>query len=214
MNDLANLYIQIGNFEKARHLLHDSLAIHLQFYDETNANSSWLLYNLGVVNGKLGNVLEGINYLNKSYTNHLAYYQNDYVIKRDLVELANLYIDIGQYDQAETILKQAIPEYIKQFGGAHHKVAKVYNYLARLYLFKNKNDDAMNYIRKSVAILKKEQHPELYISYEYIAEYYLKNFNVNNALKYIINAEKVLHKHYPSNSDLISRIQELKDKTV
>jgi len=81
-------------------------------------------------------------------------------------------------------------------------------------LFKNQNDEAMNYIRKSVAILKKEQHPELYISYEYIAEYYLKNFNVNNALKYITNAEKVLHQHYPSNSDLISRIQELKDKTV
>lgn len=212
--DLAHLYIHTGNYHKARQLLADSKKIHDNFFDEQSPNSSWLIFNLGLLYGKMGMIHEGIEYLNKSYANHLEHHANDYVTKRDLVELASLYADVGNYDKAKSLLDKSIEEYKKQFGASHNKVAELYNKYAQVCLGNSELERALDFIRKSLAIFKKNNHPQSYISYENLADYYLKNYNNQAAIRYLEKAEQILRAHYPIDSELTKNIIEKKKKIL
>lgn len=214
LNDLSHLYIFTGNYSKAEQLLTKSKKIHDSFFDKQSPNNSWLIFNLGLLHGRMGEVQQAIEYLNQSYANHLEYHANDYVTKRDLVELASLYADVGNYGKAKALLDKSVDEYKNQFGGSHNKVAELYNKYARVHLGSDEPEKALDFIRKSLAIFKKNNHPQIYISYENLADYYLKNYNNQGAIRYLEKAEKILRTHYPIDSEITKNIIAKKNKIL
>src|SRR5688572_20920096 len=72
--------------------------------------------------------------------------------------LATLYVDRGDLDQAEQLLQQAVR--VSESSNLAHELAQAYGHLGNIWRIKGKLDDAENLVRKSLTINERIGHVE------------------------------------------------------
>ncbi len=152
-------YINYNNNNPKQALIHFERA--LRHYKQLNdKQGEAIVYNnMGATYNKNGDSDQAIDY-----------YKLSIKLKIDLKDnegIANTYSNMGiiyfkrkEYSQATDYLKKSIP-YYKKLPKITSALAQCYLNLVKCYLALDQDDDAVNYQKKAVAILRKINHPNL-----------------------------------------------------
>ena len=137
-DDLGGLYINIGRYSDATKLLTESL------YEKTNqfGSSSRHLNNTLVLNARLnlikGDYTEAEQQARKASTIAISTFkENSSKVVPSMLQLADVYTTIGDYEKAETLLKRAIEIQKEKFGPEHVDVGKSTSKLALVYFYQD-----------------------------------------------------------------------------
>jgi len=127
-------YRELGNYNKAKKLLEDSLRIYTEFHQENDIEAAWILMHLGNVYREFKDYEKAKKVLLKS----ISIYKNcagksKSLITWSLVHLGDVYRTLGDYKLASKFYEEALNINIKTFGYDHVRTAWTAVYLAKSY---------------------------------------------------------------------------------
>ncbi|MGR0480328.1 MAG: tetratricopeptide repeat protein [Candidatus Electronema sp. V4] len=115
-------------------------------------------------------------------------------------DLAVVYIDMGRYAEAESLLKDDLLIKEKALGKEHPKVATVLNNLAGLYKAQGKYAEAEPLYKRSLEIWEKalgKEHPHVAAALNNLAGLYYKQEKYQEAAEMFERAIAVMKKKFP-----------------
>lgn len=163
LNNLANLYREMGNYAAALTLYKEALAIRKEVLGEKHPDYALSLNNLAVSCHQMGN-----------YAAALPLYKEALAINKEVLgekhpeyasslnNLAVLYLNMGNYAAALPLYKEALAIYKEVLGDRHHDYAGFLNNLANLYKDMGNYTAALSLHKEALAICKEvlgEKHP-------------------------------------------------------
>ena len=177
LTTLGDLYDSIGEYEKAKDLLRESLIINKEHL-KNDREMGWTLALLGTIHRKMGNFKEAINTLQESLEIYKKYGSEDHFRKGwALIHLGNTYADIGEYEKAKDLIEQGVEIYKKYSPEDHIDVAWAKVYLGNIYLLMGDYKRAKDILEHSILIYRKtfsENHGGLLRTSRYLANVYIK----------------------------------------
>ncbi len=193
VNNLANIYTRIHDYQQAENLYQESLDIKLKYFGEYSQESVLGYNNLGWVNLKQANYEKALNYLtqaiaiaeNVNIDKSLSIYQHL------LCNLGNTYTKLNQYDLAKVNLLESLTTREKNNSPELHES---YHSLAILYSATNDNDLAKSYFIKTLNLKEKLFGKNNYHTKETLTDYaiFLRKTNQNaNALSIEKQAQSI-----------------------
>ncbi|SNT15863.1 Tetratricopeptide repeat-containing protein [Ekhidna lutea] len=138
-DDLGGLYTNIGRYSDATELLTESLKDKTDQFGVTSRHLNQTL----VLNARLnlikGDYTEAEHQARKANTIAITIFgDNSSKIVPSMLQLADVYTTIGDYDKAESLLKNAIRIQKEKFGPEHVDVGKSTSKLALVYFYQDK----------------------------------------------------------------------------
>jgi len=127
-------YRELGNYNKAKKLLEDSLRIYTDSHQENGIEAAWVLMHLGNVYREFKDYEKAKKVLLESisiYKNCSG--KNKSLITWSLVHLGDVYRTLGDYKLASKFYEEALNINIKKFGYDHVRTAWTAVYLAKSY---------------------------------------------------------------------------------
>lgn len=178
INNVSLIYRVKNDFSKALHYLNLSLQLKKEINDQTGVLYS--LSNLGIIYQNMGDCKKAISYADSSY--QLAIQLNStYDIGTSITNIGEAYRCDGNYKKAIEYFDQAEQFLLK--SDDLNTLAFCYKGKAESYIKINKNDIALDYLKKSNEIAIKIGRREL-ISENYLSLYliYKEQLNFQEAL--------------------------------
>lgn len=211
----------LGDYEKARMLLEQSLAIYKQ-QSEDYVGVAWVLCYLGNIYKLVGDYEEAKKLIEQSLFIYRKYFSSNHIfVASGLSSLASVYTQVGDYPQAKALLEESLAVYEKNYGKNHIETARVLRMLGEAYCVEGDMETAEDLINKSLLIFQQKKYPESYKSLESLADLYRKralqattegdtkqaqNFN-NQSIRYLKQALIITKDCLPEDSQHIVRIQ-------
>lgn len=149
---LGNFYRNVGDFEKAKTLLTQSLTIYNK--NQNYHRKARALGYLGAVYKDLGDYYTSKNLLTQSLEIYEKHCQNNIGHAYILAQLGNNYMILGDYDKSKSLLEQSLAIYKKQ-SEDYVGVAWVIGYLGVLHMLTGNLDQAQNLLEQSLTITRK-----------------------------------------------------------
>jgi len=198
LNNLAEIYAEIGLYERAIELSNDALQIVTQKKKKKSIISTY--NDVAVMYNKMGNNEQAIEFLNKALNvkrklschKQVFYYRN----------LAVAYHNIEDNEQAIHIIKKALTILENCNKTTHLDVADLYYALGAIYSKTDDDKQAISYFTAAEKILTKkngDKHPNIVLVYASIAETYYKSKNYKQAIKFYYKALNILEDKYGNN---------------
>jgi tetratricopeptide (TPR) repeat protein len=133
-NNLATVYQEMGNYERAQVLGEAALASNLKYFGPNHPNVAASQSNLADVYRKLGNYEKAEDLLESALGSGLMNFGPDHPTVSMLhTKLFTLYSDLGQYEKARVLLEAALIIDKLTFGTDHPFVANKQTNLALVY---------------------------------------------------------------------------------
>jgi len=160
LTSCANLYIKIGQYDKAEEYIRSSLAIIAAIYgeDHTNYYQSWLI---------LGQLLSLSNKTDEAIKGYLTLIDKVSQKENSLMLLSELYTDAAyafgekrQYENELDYLEKALDITIKLLGEKHKKTTTIYNNIGITYADIGDFDAAIKAFLKVLEIEKELLGPD------------------------------------------------------
>ena len=207
-NNIANVYFDQGNYEKALEYYTKSQVINEQVLGKNHPDTATTYNNMANVYHAKENYVRALEYhekacaiyekaLGKGHPYTATTYNN----------MAEVYRAQGNYGKALEYHEKALAIREKVFGKAHPDTATTYNNMANIYYAQGNYGKALEYNEKALAIREKvlgEAHPDTATTYNNIANVYYAQENYGKALEYHEKAlairEKVLGKGHPDTA--------------
>ncbi len=149
-NNLAVVYIQMGEYERARELLEEALASDLKNFGQDHPDVALDKSNLALVYQDLGDYERARDLLEEALASGLKNFGPDHprvAVRKS--NLATVYRALGEYERARDLLKEALATDLKNFGPDHPDVARDQFNLAKVYRDLNDYKKALDLARKA-----------------------------------------------------------------
>lgn len=219
LENMGVVYRCLGDYERARSILEDVL----RFFKKNNPSHmdiAWILENLGVIYREIGDYKKSKSILEESLLVYKQHFNENYVyVGRCLFQLGITYTKLKQYKKARSFLEKSLLIHKNEFGKDHIETARIIREFGHIYLAKGNLESAKKYFYKALLLFEKNNHPDIYMIYEDLADVCLQkreeidiqdkerqNFN-RQAKYYFYQALKVLKSYFPSSSPHEIRIQ-------
>jgi len=202
--DLASLYKDIGNYDKA--LINYTKLVNVDtgifsnkaLFQGTIYNDISLLYEL------MGNYDEALTYYKKALVIYEKILGSEHQFTANIYNnISLLYDTLGNYQKALYYNKKALVIFEKVLGKKHLKTAASYNNIGTLYQTIGNYQKSLSYYKKSLVIREKvlgKEHLKTAISYNNIGGFYMSLGDYLQALYYykkvLLIKEKVLGKEH------------------
>jgi len=148
---LGRAYLVEDRYADAERLLTQAASIEREVWGETNANYSYALLNLAVLEHERENYREAIRLLNTTLDIQLAAFGPDnWEVGGTRYRLGSVYLDTGQYDKAAALLSEADATMRKAFPEGHRYYAYIGAQLARLLEETGRTTDAVGKYREAL----------------------------------------------------------------
>ncbi len=176
---IGEIYSKLGQYDKAKDYLEESLQIHTNKLGEEN-----------------GYVLNDYGKLTELYLNTGAYEKAESLCKKsirltrhiygdsslqlinDMKYLSYIYGEIGDYNSAIAWGQKSVELASRHYGENHYNTSRSYNDLGMTYIHAGRNDEAISYLNKALAIKQKQNaidSSSVMITKYNIANAYLQN---------------------------------------
>ena len=142
---LACLYRDIGEYDKSKKLLEKAIGLSKEYLGE---KEGWMFAQLGSTLRKLGNYKDAKTIIEQSFNLDEKYYSGGN-IKRIISYYANLYRDIGFYEEALELHKKSLAMHIDSFGEDNIRAATLYFNIGYDYLELLEYQKAMKFLEHS-----------------------------------------------------------------
>jgi CHAT domain-containing protein len=206
LNNLAALYIKIGNYDDASPLLVEAVNIDLKVFGDKHPNYAVSLNNLGNLYLIIGNYRDALQLFEEAKNIRLQILGDkhpDYA--NSLNSLARLYSEIGSYKSALPFLEEAKNIRFQVLGKNNPDYATTLNNLALLYGGIGNYKDALPLFEEAINIQLQvlgDTHPDYVISLNNLAACYFDLRNYKAALPLFVEAInktlQVLGKTHPN----------------
>ena len=173
---LANVYSDLGEYEKARDLLQEALKSDLENFGEKHPQVATGKSNLANVYKVLGEYEKARDLLQEALKSDLDNFGGKHptvAIKKS--NLANIYLDLGEYEKARDLLQEALKSDLENFGGKHPKVATRKSNLANVYKGLGEFEKARDLLQEALKSDLEhfgEKHPKVATSQSNLANVY------------------------------------------
>ena len=195
-NNLAGLYLSMGEYQKAEPLYLNALKVVGEEYPSTYNNLAELYRSMGEYQKAESLSLKALKISEKVLGKEHAITAFSYANK------ALLYHNMGEYKKAESLSLKALKIREKVLGEDHPDTATSYNNLAGVYDSMGDYQKAVPLYLKALKIRKKvlgEEHPDTAIIYSNLGDFYYDQGDYKEAYDYMKKAVEVLSKVLPSN---------------
>jgi tetratricopeptide (TPR) repeat protein len=133
-NNLANVYLSLGQYEKARDLLEAALKSDLENFGEKHPTVATRQSNLAIVYLSLGQYEKARDLLEAALKSDLENFGEKHpTVATIQSNLATVYRNLGQYEKARDLLEAALKSAMENFGEKHPKVVTIQSNLANVY---------------------------------------------------------------------------------
>lgn len=177
LTHLGHLYRSLEDYTQARTLIEKGLEIY-EKKGENYIGAAWAMSYLGDIHRALGNFPLAQSYLNKSLAMYEKQFEKTHVYRANVLSYLGLLArDQGNHPQAIQRLQEALKLYEKGYGPAHLKVGRTLCALGTVYLAMNEIAQAEKLLLQSVQLLEKQPYPEVYLSFEALADVYEKKLS-------------------------------------
>ena len=171
-SDLALVYQNLGEYEKARDLLEKALKSDIENFGEKHPNVASKQSNLALVYKDLGEYKKAYDLLENALKSDIENFGEKHPnVATSQSNLANIYKDLGEYEKACDLLEKALKSGIENFGEKHPNVATIQSNLANVYKDLGKNDKAKKLWESALIILKEKlgiNHPHTKLVLEFL----------------------------------------------
>ena len=213
-SDVASVYDDIGNFEKALEYSKKALAIREKVLGTEHPSTAATYNNIALVYKAMGDYANALEYnlkalairekvLGIEHPDTAATYNN----------IADIYQAMGDYDMALEYADMALAIYEKVLGTEHPDTATSYNNIAGVYQERGDYFKALDFYNKALAIREKVlgiEHRDTAATYNNIAVAYQAMGDYPKALDFYNKAlavsEKVLGTEHPSTAATYNNI--------
>lgn len=200
VNNLAELYTNVGRYAEAKDFHFKALDIKLKLYLENNSNIATSYNNIASFYREIGEFDKAETYIIKALKIDKEIFgegSSDYAI--DLNNLALLYQTIGNYPKAEENYLKVIEIREKVIGKNSVDYAVSLNNLASLYAAMDNFEKAEKLYLASLEIVKNsvgKEHENYATALNNIASLYSNKKKYEEAEKYYLEAEDIYEKIY------------------
>ena len=148
---LGRAYILEDRFADAERLLTQAADIEREVWGETNANYSYALLNLAVLEHERKNYPEAIRLLTETLEIQLAAFgPGNWDVGGTKYRLGSVYLDMGQYEEAATLLSEADATMREAFPDGHRYYAYIGAEQARLLEETGRTGEAVEKYREAL----------------------------------------------------------------
>lgn len=127
----------------------------------------------------------------------------------------------NNYKEAKLLFNKSLAIFENHYSGNHVRIALVLRELAAIYLLENQLKKAEDFLNKASHIFQKNNHPQIFVILEDLAELQLTKLNhLNNkentqqseilkiqAITYFNQALKIINSRFPEDSPHTNRVQ-------
>ena len=204
-SNLAIIYRNLGEYERARDLLEKALSTDEKNFGPDHPNVTVRQSNLALVHMNLGEYERARDLLEKALSSAEKNFGPDHpdVAVRQS-NLANVYRNLGEYERARDLLEKALSSFEKNFGPDHPNVAIRQSNLAVVYSDMGEHERARDLLEKALRSDEKNfgpGHPDVATDYCNLAYVYFAEKNYSAAIAAFQEAlrivEKTLGKDHP-----------------
>ncbi|MCK4854771.1 MAG: tetratricopeptide repeat protein, partial [Bacteroidales bacterium] len=186
---LGATYFSMGDLQKAQEYYMEAYDIYQQIFEGPSAEKGWLLYNIGLLHGRLGNHREWKEYISRSIDHNIALFGPDHPdLARSYSNLSGYFIENGMSDSALYYLEKSEEIERKAFGEDHGGLVPLYIQRARIFRLEGDFDRALEYYEQALGILLKNEDTKGYQG----RSLYLNMGSLYKSLGDYESAEKVL----------------------
>ena len=206
---LGNFYRSIGDYEKAKTLLEQSLVIYKK-YPNYVKNARALGY-LGVVYRDLGDYKKAKVLLEESLVIHEKYSENHIGHAWVLAHLGDIYMILGKNEKAKELFEKSLIIY-KNHAEDYVGVGWVLNYLGIVHKSLGDCDKAKNLLEQSLSITRKyfsDDHLFVASGFSSLASIYTEMGNYEKAKNLLNDSLAVYERNYGKNHIETARVLRL-----
>ena len=210
-HDMANIYLSIGDFEKAEEYAQKALSMRKELFPQGHVDVFYAQNELATSLERQGRYKEAREYYRKSNLGFLSELGEKHI--HTIVNFNNLgavNYKLGAYEKGLEYSSEAL-ELILGVNKNHHRVADIYNVLAKLYDAKKQYSKAIENYKKGLGIQRNRLQPghvEIARVLQSIGNSWLKMEEVKNATLFYKKAEEELLLSFPSNHPHFATIYE------
>jgi serine/threonine protein kinase/tetratricopeptide (TPR) repeat protein len=196
---LGNTYVNLGEYDKAKPHLYNSLSINENLYGSESKQVAQSLHDIGLYYHWIGDY----NLADSLYSKALTIYRKvltepTLALAENLNDYALIQSDLGAYDKAEKLFKESLVIFQNIGGEKYRNVAAVMNNLAITLHYKNDLEGAEEYYLKAQKLfieLFGENHPEVGSTYNNLAFVYMDKDDYNRAEEYFYKSYELKLSH-------------------
>jgi serine/threonine protein kinase len=196
---LGNTYVNLGEYDKAKPHLYNSLSINENLYGSESKQVAQSLHDIGLYYHWIGDY----NLADSLYSKALTIYRKvltepTLALAENLNDYALIQSDLGDYDKAEKLFKESLVIFQNIGGEKYRNVAAVMNNLAITLHYKNDLEGAEEYYLKAQKLfieLFGENHPEVGSTYNNLAFVYMDKDDYNRAEEYFYKSYELKLSH-------------------
>ena len=195
LDNLAQEYVNLGDYTKAEPICKRSLAIREKVLGPEHPAVSSSLNNLAILYEILGNYAKAESLHKRALANTEKVLGPEHPdVTPSLNNLAHLYYNLGDYTKAVPLLKRSLAIREKAFGPEHSSVSTSLNNLARMYHSLGDYTKAESLYIRSLAIREKAigpEHPSMSTSLNNLAWLYAASDNFSRAHDLVKKAQQI-----------------------
>ncbi|MEG4114145.1 MULTISPECIES: CHAT domain-containing tetratricopeptide repeat protein, partial [unclassified Microcoleus] len=211
LNNLAEMYRQMGNYAQAEPLYQRSLTIREKLFGSEHPDVAGSLNNLAEMYRQMGNYRQAEPLYQRSLAiSEKALGSEHLDVATSLNNLALLHTDMGNYRQAEPLYQRSLAISEKALGLEHPDVATSLNNLAVLYLQMGNYTQAEPLYQRSLAILEKvlgSEHPDVAQSLNNLALLYHTQEDISRGVEFLARGVNLQEQHLAINLTIGSESQ-------
>ena len=152
-NDLAWIYMELGDFEQAKEYEECALEIKLDKLDPEHADVAASYNTLAVIYKNLGDFEQAREYQERDLVIKLNKLGPKHVdVARSYNNFAKIYVELGDFQQAKEYQEHALVIFLERLGPAHVDVARSYMNLFSIYHDLGDFKKARQYQQRALAI--------------------------------------------------------------
>jgi tetratricopeptide (TPR) repeat protein/DNA-binding CsgD family transcriptional regulator len=219
---LGYLYQDLGNYEKAQYYYKKSLIVCQTHLPENHIVTAWVLSHLGNIERELGHYEIAKNLIEKALKTCQAHFPDNHVgLAVILAHLGKIYMSNNNYKEAKLLFNKSLTIFKNHYSGNHVRIGLVLRELAAIYLLENQLQKTEDFLNKANHIFQENNHPQVFVILEDLAELQLTKLNhlnnkekiqqseilKNQAITYFNQALKTINTRFPEDSPHANRIQ-------
>ncbi len=163
-NLLGASFFGKGDLQQARAYYLEAYNTYQQVAEGPSAEMGWLLYNIGVLQGQLGNHREWKEYISKSIENNILLVgPNHPDLAMSYNSLSGYFIENGMSDSALFYLEKCEEIERNAFGEDHGGLVEIYIQRARIFRLEGNYDRALDYYQQALGNLQKNEATKGYL---------------------------------------------------
>ena len=203
LNNIAQLYSQIGQYEEALPFQEQALVAYKKSLGDEHLDFAYSVNNLALIYFEIGQYDKSLPLFEQTLQIRKKALGEDHPdVAMSLNNIAQLYCKMGQYDKSLLFQEQAYRIYKKSQGDNHPNVAISLGNLAQLYSDLGQYEKALPLNEKALKIRKSalgDEHPDVALSLNNIAHLHSELGQFEKALTMNEQALKIRRKVFGEN---------------